>query len=62
MAKTQKQRSAEFRARKAGTPEVRGIFAPKKLHAQIRRVGKVIAEGRLPVVMDAIEALESGRD
>jgi len=34
--KTQKQRSAEFRARKAETPEVRGIFAPKVWHDKIR--------------------------
>ena len=32
MAKTQKQRSAEFRARKRETPEVRGIYAPLDWH------------------------------
>jgi hypothetical protein len=36
MAKTQKQRSAEFRSRKAQTPEVRGIYAPPELHTLLR--------------------------
>lgn len=36
MAKTQKQRSAEFRARR--DPEVRGIFAPVWLHEWIKDV------------------------
>ena len=36
-AKTQKQRSAEFRARKALAPEVRGIYAPLGSHAYVRQ-------------------------
>ena len=36
MAKTQKQRSAEFRARKRETPEVRGIYAPPEWHDYIK--------------------------
>jgi hypothetical protein len=36
MAKTQKQRSAEFRARKAETPEVRGIYTPAIYHDDLK--------------------------
>ena len=36
MAKTQKQRSAEFRARKRETPEVRGIYAPPSYHDMLK--------------------------
>ena len=36
MSKPGKQRSAEFRARKAQTPEVRGIFAPPQYHDELK--------------------------
>lgn len=35
-AKTPAERQAAFRARKAQTPEVRGIFAPKDQHEKIK--------------------------
>lgn len=37
MAKTQKQRSAEFRARKRETPEVRGIYAHPSVHDAVKK-------------------------
>ena len=48
MAKTQKQRSAEFRARKAenNLHEVRGIYAHSALHDYIKR--QVLLTGLSP--------------
>lgn len=46
-AKTTAQRVAAYRARKVeqGHPEVRGIYAPKELHAKIRAYAKELAKG-----------------
>jgi hypothetical protein len=44
MAKTQKQRSAEFRARKRETPEVRGIYAPLDYHYDIKDTMAALAQ------------------
>jgi hypothetical protein len=44
MAKTQKQRSAEFRARKRETPEVRGIYAPVEYHEDVKHVMFTLAK------------------
>ena len=40
---TNAQRQAAFRARKAATPEVRGIFAPPADHAAIKKAALALA-------------------
>lgn len=47
-AKTAKERQETFRARRAmleGAQEVRGIFLPQALHAQIKEAAKKLLEG-----------------
>ena len=41
-AKTTAQRQAAFRARRAATPEVRGIFAPQADHAAIKQAARAL--------------------
>jgi hypothetical protein len=45
-AKTNAERVAAYRARKReqGLPEVRGIYAPKELHAKIKEEAKKITK------------------
>ena len=45
-AKTTTERQREFRQRKAGTPEVRGIFAHPDDHADIKAHAAKIAKKR----------------
>jgi hypothetical protein len=50
MTSTVSQRQAAFRARRRaeGLEEVRGIWAPKALHKQIKQSAKQIAEPAAP--------------
>jgi hypothetical protein len=45
--KTNAERQATFRARKAETPEVRGIFAPESQHAAIKEFAAKLAKKRV---------------
>lgn len=45
-AKTNAQRQADFRARRASTPEVRGIYARPEDHAAIKKAAAKITKSR----------------
>lgn len=48
-AKTNAQRQAAFRARKAATPEVRGVFAHPDDHAKIKEhAAKLATKRKIP--------------